>query len=374
MQKIKTAIIGTGKVADLHAVALQKAESSEFVAVWNRTFERAEIFAQKYGIKAYRTIEEMIDKEGVQAVTVGTTHPAHAEPAITAMRAGAHIIIDKPLASSLQDCDAMLQASKETGKKIGMISQRRLYPPVLRIRQAIDDGKLDVPILGSITMLGWRDKKYYDADAWRGTWELEGGGVLVNQAPHQLDIFQWYMGDIDEVYGLHANMNHEYIEVEDTAVAIIKFKNGAIGNILVSNSQNPALFGKVHIFGKNGASVGVQTDGGAMFIAGMSSITEAPYNDIWTIPGEEHLREQWKKEDEELFQQVNPMEYFHQLQIEDFCRAIIEDRDAMVTGAEGRKTVELFTAIYRSTRDNKPVKFPLEPEVDRDDFDGRLKK
>jgi len=362
MEKIKTGILGTGKVADLHAGALKNAPSSDFVAVWNRTYERAEKFAAKHGVKAYRSIEELVEKEGVSAVTIGTTHPAHAETAITAMRAGAHVIVDKPLASSLQDCDAMIKMSKKTGLKLGVISQRRLYPPVQRIRKAIDAGKLDTPVLGSVTMFGWRDKKYYDTDAWRGTWDLEGGGVLVNQAPHQLDIFQWYMGEIAQVYGLWSNLNHPYIEVEDTAVAVVKFKSGAIGNIIVSNSQNPALYGKVHVFGKNGAAVGVQTDGGAMFVAGMSSITEAPYNDIWTIPGEEHYIEQWKKNDKELFHKINPMEYFHQLQIQDFCESILKDRNPMITGVEGRKTVELFTAIYRSTRDNKPITFPLQPE------------
>ncbi len=362
MQKIKTAIIGAGKVAHLHAAALQKAPASEFVAVWNRTWVRALKFAAQYGVKAWRDIEEMIVAGGVQAVVIGTTHPAHAGPAIAALNAGAHVLVEKPLASSLQDCDAMIDAAEKNGKKLGVISQRRLYPPVQRIRKAIDDGKLDVPVLGNVTMLGWRDKKYYDADAWRGRWDLEGGGVLVNQAPHQLDIFQWFMGDIDHVYGLWANLNHPYIEVEDTAVAVVKFKSGALGNILVSNSQNPALYGKVHVFGKNGAAVGVQTDGGAMFIAGMSEITEAPYNDIWTIPGEEKLCPQWKQQDEELFRHINPMTYFHQLQVQDFCESIIEDRNPIITGREGRKTVELFTAIYRSTRDDKPVKFPLASE------------
>ena len=370
MEKIKTAIIGTGKVGHLHAAALQKAPASEFIAVWNRTFERAQTFAERYGIKAFHDIEEMI-AAGVQAVTIGTTHPTHAEMAIAAMRAGAHVLIEKPLAASLQDCDAMIKTAQQTGKKLGVISQRRLYPPVQRIRRAIDDGKLDRPILGNITMLGWRDNKYYDADPWRGTWKLEGGGVLVNQAPHQLDIFQWFMGDIDEVYGIQANLNHACVEVEDTAAAIVKFKNGALGAILVSNSQNPALYGKVHIFGKNGAAAGVQTDGGAMFIAGMSCITEAPYNDLWTSPGEERLREQWQQEDEAHFQKINPMEYFQQLPVQDFCESIIQDRNPMKTGAEGRKTVELFTAIYRSTRDNAAVKFPLQPEYGRADFDGR---
>ena len=118
------------------------------------------------------------------------------------------------------------------------------------------------------------------------------------------------------------------------------------------------------------ASADVQTDG-AMFIAGMSSITEAPYNDVWTIPGEEHLSDQWKKEDKELFETINPMEHFHQLQVQNFCESILDDCDLMIPGEEGRKTVELITAIYRSMRDNSTIKFPLQPEFDRNDFDGR---
>ena len=147
------------------------------------------------------------------------------------------------------------------------------------------------PILGSVAMYGWRDEAYYRSDPWRGSWQGEGGGVLVNQAPHQLDLLHWYMGEIDELFGFWANLNHPYIEVEDTAVAVLRFKNGALGNIVVSNSQNPALYGRVYVHGSNGASIGVQTDGGAMFIAGMSSITEPPINDLWTVPGEEEIIE-----------------------------------------------------------------------------------
>src|SRR5262249_61287694 len=133
----------------------------------------------------------------------------------------------------------------------------------------------------------------------------EGGGVLVNQAPHQLDLLQWFMGPIAQLFGCWVNLNHPYIEVEDTAAAIIRFKNGALGNILVSNSQNPALYGKVAVHGSNGASVGVQTDGGAMFIAGMSSIAEPPINDFWNIPGEEGLLEHWQDEDSALFHRID---------------------------------------------------------------------
>lgn len=134
--------------------------------------------------------------------------------------------------------------------------QRRFYRPCMRIHKAIEAGKIGKPVLGMVTMLGWRDKAYYDSDAWRGTWKGEGGGVLVNQAPHQLDLLLWYMGDVDEVYGVWKNLNHPYIEVEDTAVAVVKFKSGAVGNIVVSSSQNPALYGKVHVFGENSARRG----------------------------------------------------------------------------------------------------------------------
>ena len=228
--------------------------------------------------------------------------------------------------------------------------------------------RLGKPALATITMLGWRDKAYYDSDPWRGSWKSEGGGVLVNQSPHQLDIMLWFMGDVDEVYGQWSNVNHPYIEVEDTAVAIVKFRSGAIGNILVSNSQKPGLFTKVHVHGDNGASAGVQTDGGAMFIAGKTGMAEPPYNDIWTIPGEEGMLKQWVKEDSDKFYSCDPTVAYMQYQIQDFLEAIEEGREPLSNGEAGRKTVELFTAIYRSSRDNKPIKFPLIPEPG---LDGR---
>ena len=371
MEKIRTAIIGCGKVAHIHARALQKLEESDFRAVCSRTPEKGKSFAAAYGVDAYTDIAKMITSTGIQAVCVCTPHPVHAETTIPAMGMGAHALLEKPMASSLADCDAMLEAARKVNVKLGMISQRRLYTPVQRIKKAIDDGKLVKPVLGVVSLFGWRDQSYYASDPWRGSWNGEGGGVLVNQAPHHLDLLLWYMGDIDEVYGSWANLNHPYIEVEDTAMAMIRFKNGALGNILVSNSQNPALFGKVSIHGSNGVSVGVQTDGGEMFIAGMSEIKEPPINDLWTIPGEDGQLEEWKKEDTRFFNDINPMEYYHKLQIKDFLQSIIDDRDPMISGEEGRKTVELFTAIYRSQRDNKVIKFPLLPEKDRND-DGRL--
>jgi predicted dehydrogenase len=364
------AILGCGKVAHLHANAIQNLTNAKLAAVWSRSKKSADEFARQYETRAFESISEMVKTARIDLALICTPHPFHRDPAIEAAQAGANILVEKPLASTLEDADAIIEACKNSGVKLGVISQRRWYAPVMRVKKAIDAGKIGKPVFGTINMLGWRDKNYYDADEWRGTWNMEGGGVLVNQAPHQLDLLLWYMGEIDEVYGLWKNLNHPYIEVEDTAVAVVKFKTGGIGNIIVSNSQKPGIYGKVHVHGENGASIGVQTDGGAMFVAGMSNVLEPPVNDLWTVPGEEKLLSKWIKKDSELFNAIDPTVFYMERQIEDFLEALETNREPMVTGEDGRRTVELFTAIYRSARDNKPVKFPLETE-NTNDMDGR---
>ena len=360
MNKMSTAIIGTGKAATMHAKALKNINECEFVAVHSRSIEKARAFASINNINPYSDITSMIGKERIDIVIICTPHPAHKSGAITAFESGSHVLIEKPLASSLEDCDAMIHAAKKNKKKLGVVSQRRFLEPSQRMKKAIDSGKIGKPVLGMVMLLGWRDELYYNSDAWRGNWKEEGGGVLVNQAPHQIDLLQWFMGDeIDEVYGVWRNFNHPSIEVDDTAVAIINFKNGSIGNIVVSNSQKPGLFGKVHIHGSNGASLGVQTDGGAMFIAGVSNVLEPPKNDIWTINGEEHFLAEWQKEDIAFFNTIDPIEYYIRLQDRDFISSVIEDREPMVTARDGRKTVEIFTAIYRSMKTKQPVKWPV---------------
>jgi len=374
MNKIRTAIVGCGKVGHLHANALRDLDESNWVAVCDERAERAAAFAQQYGVQAYSNVATMVKEAGVQAVVIATPHPVHASPALAAIRAGAHVLVEKPLASDLKDCDAMISAARVAQVQLGVMSQRRWYPPVQRVKAAIDAGKIGRPVLGMVVILGWRDHAYYQSDPWRGKWDTEGGGVLVNQSPHQLDILQWLMGPIEEVFAYWDNLNHPYIEVEDTAVAVVRFKSGGLGSIVVSNSQKPGLYGKVHVFGENGAAVGVQTDGGAMFVAGMSSVLEPPINDLWTVPGEEPLLAEWQAQDRASFAQFDPTTHYHRLQDQDFLRALIEKRDPAVTGVEGRKTVELFSAIYRSQRDRRPVRFPLDAEFGSEQYDGRLVK
>jgi len=356
MQPIRYAIAAYGKVAHLHARALKTVATAELVAVWGRDPEKRAAFAAEFGIRAYADLSTMIKNASVDAVIIASPHPLHREHALESLHAGAHVLIEKPMALTTADCDAMIDAARSARRKLSVISQRRWYPSVQRIRSAIDEGKIGAPALGQAIMLGWRDEKYYRSDPWRGSWSGEGGGVLVNQAPHQLDLLQWFLGPAEEVSGYWTNLNHPYIEVEDTAVVSVRFALGGLGSILVSNSQKPGIYAKVHVHGRNGASTGVQTDGGAMFVAGMSGIVDPPVNDIWTIPGEESQLEQWKQEDAAFFKTIDATEYFHALQFTDFADSIRRDRDPAVSGADGRATTALIEAIYESGRQNRPVR------------------
>jgi len=371
---VGTALIGCGKVGPIHAQALSELPESRFVAVCDTDRTRSEMFAERYGVRAHMDAEEMLHNPDVQMVSICTPHPTHAKLAAAAARAGVHVLVEKPMAASLGDCDAMIAAAEEGGVKTGVISQRRLYEPTQRVKRAIEEGRIGKPILATLVVMGWRDEAYYRSDPWRGKWETEGGGVLVNQTPHQLDLLQWLLGPIKELFGYWDNLNHPYIEVEDTAIAVLRFQNGALGTILVSNSQKPGFYSKIHVHGQNGASVGVQTDGGSPFIAGVTEAVEPPHNDVWTVPGEESLLTQWQAEDRARAQTLDVMSHYHRLQIQDFLRAIIEDREPAVDGREGRKHVELFTAIYRSQRDRRPVQFPLDAERGSEEFDGRLSR
>ena len=171
---IRTALIGYGKVAHLHARALQNSALGELVAVGGRNRAKAAAFAEQYGVAGYDDLAAMIRSEGVQAVIVCTPHPAHVESAVLAAELGAHVLVEKPLAASLADCDAMIGAADKAGVKLGVISQRRWYEPAQRVRAAIDAGKLGQPVLATVTMLGWRSKEYYRV-GWVA-WDVGGRG------------------------------------------------------------------------------------------------------------------------------------------------------------------------------------------------------
>jgi UDP-N-acetyl-2-amino-2-deoxyglucuronate dehydrogenase len=357
MDRVRTALVGCGKIGRTHAQALARLSESEFVAVCDALPERAASLATRFEVRAYDNLTRLLEENQVDVLCIATPHPLHAGAAIAAAQSGTHALVEKPLASSLSDCDAMLAAARLHKTKLGVISQRRWYEPVLRMKDAIQAGKIGRPVLGAFTMYSWRDHAYYQSDPWRGRWDTEGGGVLVNQSPHMLDLLEWLMDDaVSEVSGYWANLNHPDVEVEDSSVAILRFRRGGLGAIVASLSQKPGIYTKVHIHGSSGASVGVETDRGATFIAGVSAISEPPVNDLWTIPGEEDQLSRFQADDRARFASIDAEIHYHALQIQDFLRAVIIDCPPMVTGEDGRRVVAIFEAIYQSNREGRSVK------------------
>ncbi|MSR32028.1 MAG: Gfo/Idh/MocA family oxidoreductase [Gemmataceae bacterium] len=359
MEKTRVALAGCGKVGKIHCQALREIGESELVALCDSDLNRAGAFANEFGGKPFTSLAQALKEARPDVLLIATPHPLHRAPAVEALAAGVAVLVEKPLAASLEDCNAMLMAAKSSGATLGVISQRRFFEPVQRMKQAIDAGKIGKPILGHFIMYSWRSLEYYRSDPWRGKWDTEGGGVLVNQSPHQLDLLRWFLGPVAEVQGYYSNLNHPGVEVEDTAVASLKFANGALGSILASVSQKPGIHTKIHVHGDNGASIGVETDRGSTFIAGMSSIAEPPLTEFWSVPGEEHLLSAFQEEDRQVFARVDATVHYHAVQIREFIQAVREKRPPLVSAEDGRASVELFTAIYRSSREGRAIKLPL---------------
>ena len=351
---VRFAIVGPGKVAQVHADALARIPEARLTSVVGRNPERASALAAPSGARVDASLERAIDRGGIDAVILCTPHPLHAEQGIAAARAGLHVVVEKPMALQPADAQRMVERAAGTGVVLSVVSQRRWYEPVRRVKDAIDGGRIGAAALASVEVLGWRGPEYFAMDAWRGTLAGEGGGVLVNQAVHHLDLVTWFLGPAVEVDGWVANVNHPEIEVEDSAIAIVRFASGALATIIASNSQHPGLYGRIHVHGTNGASVGVETDGGSIFVAGLS-LPSVPRNDLWTIPGEEDGPSRWPEEDLVALAGADIATHYHERQLRDVVAAITDGRPAAVTGEDGLRTVALMDAIYRASRDGTRI-------------------
>lgn len=361
---VRFALVGPGLAGAVHAAALARIADAELVAVVGSSgaSARAADLAARHGATVVPDLERALSRSDVDAVILCTPHPLHPAQAIVAARAGRHVIVEKPMALTVDDAAAMVGAADDAGVVLSVISQRRWYPAAQRVKAAIDDGRIGTPALAAVEVLGWRGPEYYAMDPWRGTRVGEGGGVLVNQAVHQLDLLTWFLGPVVEVDGWTANVNHPEIEVEDTAVAIVRFAAGTLASIVVSNSQRPGLHGRIHVHGSNGASVGVETDRGSSFVAGVTQPSE-PRNDVWTIPGEEGLPERWLAEDRAALAGLDLATHFHELQLRDIVDAIRIGRGPAVDGRAGLATVALMEAIDRASATGARVRVGQEVEA-----------
>lgn len=347
-ETIRVGIIGCGKIAINHVKALQALPGVIVAAVVDTDGARARAFAREYGIEyAFDDVDAAM-KSGLDAVTVCTPHPVHESGVLAAASHGLHVLCEKPIAATLDEADRMVAATEAAGVKFGVLFQRRFWPQASRIRAAIDSGALGAPIVGSCTVRFRRDEEYY-SEPWRGRWDTEGGGVLINQAIHHIDLLQWFMGEAVSVTGRIATLRHgAFIEVEDTAVATVEFESGALATIQASSTFDPGLGAQVLVSDAAGNTV---------------SVVEFPegtgLTDIWTLNGEEEftpLYEVGGTFDIPLADIHSGLVPIHALQIADFIDAVRNDREPTVTGREARKAFAIVMAIYESSRSGLPVR------------------
>ena len=345
---LRTGIIGCGNISEQHAAALASIPESVFTACCDVDPARAQALADKHGVpRVFSTPDELLTSGEVDVVCVCTPHPTHAEIVSAAAAAGVHVLVEKPIAAELAEADAMIEAAARGGITFGGIFQRRFWPAAQRLRRAIDEGKLGRLTLAECQVRIWRPREYFARDAWRGKWATEGGGALMNQGIHVVDLMQWYMGPVVEIYARYGTLQKaDYIDVEDTVVATVVFANGALGTIQAATTINPELGFRVAVHGDSNA---------------YASIWERPEGtegvvDIWTVPGEE-----------EHVDMLDPgrattpgFPGFHHIQIQEFLQAILAGREPAVTGEEARKALEIILAIYESSRTDRPVTLPLD--------------
>jgi predicted dehydrogenase len=308
---------------------------------------RARVFARRHGVAEAFTDLERLFAVRLDAVTVCTPHGAHAQGVLAAARHGVHVLCEKPIALSLNEANRMVEATARAGVLFGVLFQRRFWPAAQRIRRAIDDGRLGVPICGGVLLRFRRDAAYY-AEPWRGRWATEGGGVLMTQAIHHIDLLQWFMGPATRVTARYATLAHkDFLEVEDTAAAIVEFASGAVATIQAATTFSPGLGAQVWVGDAHGRTAGVME-----FPEGVG------FTDLWTVPGEEEFVAAYRSGAEfdlpleRIHQHLVP---YHTMQIEDFVAALRAGREPAVTGREAVKSLAIVRAIYESSRGGVPV-------------------
>jgi UDP-N-acetyl-2-amino-2-deoxyglucuronate dehydrogenase len=342
-------IIGTGMISKFHARAIGDARGAKLIACYNRTPAKAEKFAEEFGCKAYGTLDKMLADPKVNAVTITTASGAHMEPAVAAARAGKHVIIEKPLEITLKRCDAIINECEKHGVKLSTVFQSRFHDSSLKLKLAVDAGRFGKMTLGDAYVKWWRSQEYYDSGAWRGTWRLDGGGALMNQAIHTVDLLMWLMGPVEKVQAFTATLAHERIEVEDVAAATLTFANGALGVIEASTGVYPGFLKRIELHGTQGSAVLEEED-----IKSWQFAKKAR--------GDEQILAAMSKKKSTGGGASDPAaigHHGHATQFADFVKAIKNDTTPAIDGPEARKSVEVILAIYKSAASGRAVKLPL---------------
>ena len=332
-------IVGGGMIGAVQAAAIQQISGAKLLAVCGRDENKAAEFAAKFGCAIYTDYDKFLQHPGLQIVKICTPSGTHAELGVRPAEAGKHVLVEKPIEINLEQADAVIAACDKAGVKLGVIFQSRFLPAVQRIKQAIDEGRLGKLMLGDALVKWYRAPEYYAPGSWRGTLKMDGGGALINQAIHTIDLLCWMMGPVESAFAMKAALRYPHIEAEDTLVGTVKFQNGALGVVQAATSAKPGFKRRLEISGERGSII---LDGDAI--------------SVWAIDGEDaNLGEAEQLTDGS----ANPAAISnegHRRQIEDMMHAVIENRPPMIDGREGRKSLELVVALYAAANEDKPMK------------------
>jgi len=344
LRQVKFGIVGCGVISEAHINAVLHSPNSELVAVSDVREEAAKAKADQYNVEAYTDVEEMFDKSGVEAIVVGTPSGTHGEIALKAAEYGIHAIVEKPIDINLKTIDRMIETFRRKDLKLAGVFQRRTYPVYGIVRERLRRGEFGRILLADLYMKFYRKPSYYEKGVWKGTWNMDGGGALMNQGIHGVDLILWLIGGVEEVYGIYSHQARR-IEADDTSLAVLKFRSGAMGVIEASTIVNPDRGIKIEIHGEKG-TVEIDRD----IIVGWY-LTHDP---------EERAIDVQPPISREECESIKRIKYYgHKVLIDDFARAIIEDREPLIPGEEARRAVELIRAIYKSCDERKPIKLPL---------------
>jgi len=342
-REIGFGVVGCGVVADYHIGAISDTPGARLVAVSDVVEERVRQVAKQHGVTGHVGHEAMLADAAVDVVCICTPSGLRIPIATDAAAAGKHLVIEKPLDVTLENADRIIAAAEAAGVELMCIFQLRYGEAIGRVRQAVTDGRLGKVTLGDAYIKWFRPQEYYDSAAWRGTWDMEGGGALMTQGIHTVDLLQWVMGPVRRVSARMGALVHD-IEVEDTIVATLEYASGALGVVEATTTCHPGMPAKLEFSGSKG-TISMEAD----------SIT------AWDLEGEETQVDGAAGTD--VAKAASDSKTFgtegHKAQIAEMVRIAREGGHPQIDGAEGRKTVELILAMYESARRGEPVELPL---------------
>jgi predicted dehydrogenase len=341
------AIVGCGMIARFHARALADVPHTKLVALVSRSTASAQKLAEelKQDLALYTDLEQALARRDVHIIIITTPSGAHLEPAVAAAKAGKHVVVEKPLEITSARCDAIIAACEANKVQLCTIFPSRFGDANRELKKATEAGRFGRLTLGETTCKWWRSQQYYDEGGWKGTLALDGGGALMNQAIHNVDLLQWIMGDVTHITGFTAMLAHERIEVEDTAVACLRFASGALGVIQATTSVHPGLPKTIAIHGDRGTVVIEQDD--------VLRWDFTPETDA-----DAEIKARFAQKSGASGGSSNPaaISYLgHARQLADFAWAIRSEGKPLVDGREGRKAVAIIEGIYEAAATGKTV-------------------